>query len=118
MNVAAVTARGEVPLIVSIHSFTPVWRGWPRPWHVGILWDRDAAVATAMIRGFQAQAGLVVGDNEPYHGALEGDTLNTHGTRPGLPHALKIFRFMKSNRPLINMRNKGVIVGTGIMHRD
>lgn len=80
--------QGLVPLIVSIHSFTPVWRGWPRPWHVGILWDRDETVAQAMIRGFEAQPGLVVGDNEPYHGALEGDTLNTHGTVPGLPHAL------------------------------
>lgn len=86
--VAKVRAEGHVPFLVSIHSFTPVWRGWPRPWHVGILWDRDEAVARAMIRGFQAQGDLVVGDNEPYHGALEGDTLNTHGTRPGLPHAL------------------------------
>ena len=87
-TIHAVQDRGQVPLIVSIHSFTPVWRGWPRPWHVGILWDRDERIAQAMIRGFAAQHGLVVGDNEPYHGALEGDTLNTHGTRPGLPHAL------------------------------
>ncbi len=86
--IRAVQARGQVPLIVSLHSFTPVWRGWPRPWHVGILWDRDEEIASAMIRGFAAQGDLVVGDNEPYHGALEGDTLNTHGTRPGLPHAL------------------------------
>jgi len=81
-------AAGLTPLLVSIHSFTPVWRGAARPWHVGILWDRDDKVAHAMIHGFAAQEGLVVGDNEPYHGALEGDTLNTHGTRPGLPHAL------------------------------
>lgn len=87
-TIAGVRAMGRRPLIVSIHSFTPVWRGWPRPWHVGILWDRDQAVAEAMIRGFAAQGDLVVGDNEPYHGALEGDTLNTHGTVPGLPHAL------------------------------
>ncbi|MFN4144035.1 N-formylglutamate amidohydrolase [Aestuariivirga sp.] len=87
-QIAAVSAQGHVPFLVSIHSFTPVWRGWRRPWHVGILWDRDEAVARAMIRGFLAQGDLVVGDNEPYHGALEGDTLNTHGTRAGLPHAL------------------------------
>jgi len=85
---AKVRAEGHVPFLVSIHSFTPVWRGWPRPWHVGILWDQDEQVARAMIRGFLAQGDLVVGDNEPYHGALEGDTLNTHGTKPGLPHAL------------------------------
>jgi predicted N-formylglutamate amidohydrolase len=86
--VGEVKARGHVPLLVSIHSFTPVWRGWQRPWHVGILWDRDEQVARAMIRGFLAQGDLVVGDNEPYHGALDGDTLNTHGTKQGLPHAL------------------------------
>lgn len=86
--VAAVKARGQVPFLVSIHSFTPVWRGWRRPWHVGILWDRDEEPACAMIRGFLSQGDLVVGDNEPYHGALEGDTLNTHGTKAGLPHAL------------------------------
>lgn len=86
--VAETKAQGHVPFLVSIHSFTPVWRGWQRPWHVGILWDRDEQVARAMIRGFLAQGDLVVGDNEPYHGALEGDTLNTHGTMAGLPHAL------------------------------
>lgn len=87
-TLAQVQAEGHVPFLVSMHSFTPVWRGWPRPWQVGILWDRDEAVAHAMIRGFRAQGDLMVGDNEPYHGALEGDTLNTHGTRRGLPHVL------------------------------
>lgn len=87
-TIRATQGQGLTPLIVSIHSFTPVWRGWPRPWHVGILWDRDEKIAQAMIRAFAAQGDLVVGDNEPYHGALEGDTLNTHGTVPGLPHAL------------------------------
>lgn len=85
--ISAVAARGQMPFLVSVHSFTPVWRGWPRPWQVGILWDRDERVARAMIEGFRAQ-GLVVGDNEPYHGALEGDTLHTHGTLTGFPHAL------------------------------
>ncbi|MDJ0932448.1 N-formylglutamate amidohydrolase [Breoghania sp.] len=32
---------GHVPAIVPVHSFTPVWRDWPRPWHVGLLWDKD-----------------------------------------------------------------------------
>ncbi len=87
-EIARVKAAGVTPFLVSIHSFTPVWRGIRRPWHAGILWDQDEKVAHAMLRGFAAQDGLVVGDNEPYHGALEGDTLNTHGTKPGLPHAL------------------------------
>ena len=35
-----------------------------------------------------AEAGFTVGDNEPYSGALEGDTLWRHGTLRGLPHVL------------------------------
>ena len=37
---------------------------------------------------FRAEEGFTDGDNEPYHGALEGDTMWTHGTARGLPHAL------------------------------
>lgn len=87
-QIDALLGQGLTPFIVSLHSFTPVWKTSLRPWHVGILWDRDAWVARAMMRGFEIQGDLVVGDNEPYHGALEGDTLHTHGTRRGLPHAL------------------------------
>lgn len=86
--IGQVEAMGHAPFLVSVHSFTPVWRGWPRPWHVGVLWNDDAATARAMIRGFLSQGDLVVGDNEPYRGGLEGDTLHTHGTMRKLPHAL------------------------------
>jgi predicted N-formylglutamate amidohydrolase len=87
-EIGRIRGQGLVPLLVSIHSFTPQWKSFPRPWHVGILWDRDEAIARAMIDGFTDQGDLTVGDNEPYHGALEGDTLNSHGTKAGLPHAL------------------------------
>jgi predicted N-formylglutamate amidohydrolase len=86
--IAAIRARGRIPFIVSLHSFTPAWKGVARPWHVGILWDRGEAVARAAITAFERQGDLVVGDNEPYHGALEGDTLFTHATSQGLPHVL------------------------------
>jgi predicted N-formylglutamate amidohydrolase len=86
--VELVRKAGHLPFLVSLHSFTPVWRGWPRPWHVGVLWDSDAAAAHAMIHGFMGQGDLVVGDNEPYRGGLDGDTLHIHGTLTGLPHAL------------------------------
>ena len=81
-------AQGLVPLIVSIHSFTPVWRGTPRPWHVGMLWDTDPRAAIAMIRAFERDPTLVVGDNEPYDGALRNDTLYVHGSARGFPHVL------------------------------
>ena len=81
-------AAGRPPALFSIHSFTPIWRGVQRPWHVGILWDRDDRFARPLIDAFREDAGLVVGDNEPYTGELEGDTMNRHGTRRGLAHAL------------------------------
>lgn len=83
-----VMAAGDAPMLVSIHSFTPVWRGHPRPWHAGILWDKDPRLAHALLAGLRQEPGLVVGDNEPYTGRLKGDTMYRHGTQRGLPHAI------------------------------
>ena len=81
-------AQGAPPAIVSIHTFTPAWKGVPRPWHVGVLWDRDDRLARLLIDALEAEGDLVVGDNEPYDGALAGDTMHRHGTGRGLAHAL------------------------------
>jgi predicted N-formylglutamate amidohydrolase len=78
---------GDVPVIVSIHSFTPSWKGVPRRWQAALLWDKDPRLATPLIDGLKSE-GLVVGNNEPYDGALENDTMYRHGTMRGLPHAL------------------------------
>jgi len=79
--------RGLVPSIVSIHSFTPAWKGRPRPWEVGVLWDRDPRLSRPLMDALRA-GGFVVGDNEPYSGELENDCLYRHGTMNGLPHVL------------------------------
>ncbi|WP_436639056.1 N-formylglutamate amidohydrolase [Microbaculum sp. FT89] len=81
-------SAGHPPAIVSIHSFTPLWRGTRRPWEIGILWDKDPRLAVPMIEAFAADPLLTVGDNEPYSGRLRGDTMYRHGTRRGLAHAL------------------------------
>lgn len=78
---------GEVPVLVSIHSFTPSWKGVPRRWQAAVLWDKDPRLAAPLIEGLRSE-GFVVGDNEPYDGALENDTMYRHGTLRGLPHAL------------------------------
>ncbi|BBE73911.1 N-formylglutamate amidohydrolase [Pleomorphomonas sp. SM30] len=84
----AFAAAGVVPAIVSLHSFTPAWKGRARPWHVAVLWDADPRLSRDLIAALAADGDLVVGDNQPYDGALEGDTLNRHGTARGLPHTL------------------------------
>jgi predicted N-formylglutamate amidohydrolase len=82
-----VRATGAVPLLFSIHSFTPVWKGAKRPWEFGILWDRDDRLAKPLIEAL-TKAGFCVGDNEPYSGELEDDCLYRHGTMNGYPHVL------------------------------
>jgi predicted N-formylglutamate amidohydrolase len=81
-------AAGHPPAILTVHSFTPIWRGRPRPWHAGILWDADDRFAAPLLQGLRAEGGLVVGDNEPYDGALAGDTIDRHATAAGLASAL------------------------------
>lgn len=84
----AIVARGETPVLLAMHSFTPRWKRFERPWHVGLLWDIDDRIAKPMLEALRAEGDLVVGDNEPYDGALIGDGMNTHGTGRGFPHVL------------------------------
>jgi predicted N-formylglutamate amidohydrolase len=79
---------GMPPVLFSIHSYTPVWKAAPRPWHAGILWDRDPRFAVPLIDRLSAEQGLRIGDNEPYLGSLKNDTMYRHGTLRGLAHAL------------------------------
>jgi predicted N-formylglutamate amidohydrolase len=86
---AEIEEAGETPVLISIHSFTPQFKGraW-RPWHVGLLWDRDDRLLRPLLARLRAAGDLVVGDNEPYTGALHGDCMWTHGTSRGFPHVL------------------------------
>jgi predicted N-formylglutamate amidohydrolase len=81
-------AAGVPPVVVSIHSFTPVWKTFRRPWHVAVLWDSDPRLPIPLMAALREESDLVVGDNEPYDGALAGDTINRHATRLGLSNAL------------------------------
>lgn len=78
---------GPKAAIISIHSFTPSWKGVARPWEVGVLWDTDRRLAGPLMARL-SQHAFSWGDNEPYSGALENDCLNRHGTKRGLPHVL------------------------------
>lgn len=76
------------PIILSVHSFTPVWRGEERPWQAAVLWDKDDRLMRVMAAYMAAHEQIVFGDNEPYSGRLKNDCLYRHGTQNGLPHAL------------------------------
>ena len=40
---------GPDAVLISMHSFTPSWKGVPRPWEVGVLYDRDARLAAPLM---------------------------------------------------------------------
>lgn len=67
-------------VLVALHSFTPVYAGVARPWHVGTLYHRDAQLAPLLLKLFRAEGDLVVGDNEPYAVSDATDyTIPVHG---------------------------------------
>jgi len=60
-------ADGKRPtILISLHSFTPVYAGVTRPWHAGVLYNRDDAMAAALLALLRASGELTFGDNEPY----------------------------------------------------
>jgi predicted N-formylglutamate amidohydrolase len=82
-----VTGKGRHSVLVAMHSFTPVYLGVARPWHVGTLYGRDGRLARALYRELVREDGLVVGDNEPYAVSDETDwTLPVHGEKRGIVH--------------------------------
>ena len=78
---------GIAPVILSIHSFTPIMREFVRPWHVGVLWHEDGRIAKPLLQALSAVEGLVVGDNEPYSAREPASfTVEHHATELGLAH--------------------------------
>ncbi|MEO1190862.1 MAG: N-formylglutamate amidohydrolase [Pseudomonadota bacterium] len=80
--------RGRLPIVVSLHSFTPVMEGYQRPWEIGVLWDQDDRLAKPMLADLAAR-GMAVGDNLPYSGRSPyGFTMGHHASSLGLPQVL------------------------------
>ncbi|HET8726869.1 MAG TPA: N-formylglutamate amidohydrolase [Alphaproteobacteria bacterium] len=84
---ALIEARaGRPSALVAVHSFTPVFRGVARPWHVGVVVDHDRRLATPLLAALRRHDGLMVGENEPYSPA-DGvyHTLERHAASRRLP---------------------------------
>jgi predicted N-formylglutamate amidohydrolase len=87
-TIETMVSTGNIPVIISIHSFTRRWKGFERPWQVSVLWDKDPRLAVPLLSALAGAKDIVVGNNEPYDGALEGDTLYQSATQRGLANAL------------------------------
>lgn len=82
-------SQPEDAVYLAIHSFTPRLNGRSlRPWEVGVLYADDTRFARPLIDRLAAEPGLCVGENEPYSGALKGDSVDRHALRHGRLNAL------------------------------
>lgn len=87
--VAERLAGGRETRLVSVHSFTPVYKGVDRPWHIGIIHDADDRLAGPMVAALKGVIGLEVGVNQPYSPADRVYyTLERHGRARGLACAM------------------------------
>jgi len=81
--------KGHAPGIISMHSFTPVFKGDERPWHIGVLWNKDPRIPKPFIANLERDPDIAVGENKPYSGQDEyGYTIHNHAEANGFPHVL------------------------------
>jgi predicted N-formylglutamate amidohydrolase len=78
---------GREAVLIAMHSFTPIFKGEARPWHVGTLYNRDPRFANRVFALLAKEPGLIVGDNQPYSVSDSSDyTIPVHGEQRGLLH--------------------------------
>ncbi|MBI1203866.1 MAG: N-formylglutamate amidohydrolase [Rhodopseudomonas sp.] len=78
---------GHETALIAMHSFTPVFKGVARPWHVGLLYNRDDRLSQRLLALLRQESGLVVGDQEPYLVSDASDyAVPVHGEQRGLHH--------------------------------
>ena len=75
--------RAAAPAILSVHSFSPRFGDKPRPWDIGVLWNRDPRIAVPLMEHLE-RFDLRVGDNEPYSGHDLAYTIDVHGAAAGI----------------------------------
>ena len=88
-EIARRIALGRPPVIVTIHSFTPVYLGKKRDVEFGVIHDADPALALKVVEQARALTGLEVRLNEPYSAADSvTHTLRLQATPYGLDNVM------------------------------
>lgn len=77
---------GRETLLISLHSFTPVFQGVVRPWRMGVLHRNDSPLSDRMLAGLQRELGEAAGDNEPYRMDATDNTVPLHADPRGLDY--------------------------------
>ena len=77
----------KINVIISLHSFNPIFKGRKRFLKYGILSNEDRRLSDLIIKELKRKKNFV-GDNKPYRGSLIGDTLYKHALKKGIYHSL------------------------------
>ena len=86
-NIKRSIKRDHITIIISLHSFNPIFKKKKRSIHFGVLSNQDRRLSNYLITEMKRKE-LKVGDNEPYEGNLIGDTMYKHGLKKNLYHSL------------------------------
>ncbi|WP_343079900.1 N-formylglutamate amidohydrolase [Ostreiculturibacter nitratireducens] len=88
-EIARRLAVGLLPVIVTVHSFTPTWFGAPRDVELGVIHDADPSLAREVLAAARSRTGLKAELNAPYS-AADGVThsLRLHAVPYGLPNVM------------------------------
>ena len=76
--IGARKSAGQPTVLVTVHSFTPVYRGVSRDVQIGILHDADSRLADQMLQLVDGRSGYQIRRNEPY------------GPADGVTHSLRL----------------------------
>jgi len=77
----------KINVIISVHSFNPIFKGKKRKLKYGILSNQDRRLSNLLLNELKKKKNIV-GDNKPYKGSLIGDTLYKHALKRGIHHSL------------------------------
>ena len=93
-----------IPIIISVHSFTPIYKAFVRPWHLGLLFRKDKRMTSLAEGQLRKNKSIKIGINEPYICNLRGDfSIPYFAEANGLPYLLFEIRhdLIKNNSGVI-----------------
>lgn len=91
--IAAKLADRQTPIVVSVHSMTPVMKGFARPWQIAMCSAADRRLNDPVLAALRRRGDIAVGDNEPYTlDTVEDYSVPYHAMRRNLQHLQVEFR--------------------------
>lgn len=98
--IAAKLTDRQTPIVVSVHSMTPVMKGFARPWQIAMCSAADRRLNDPVLEALRRRKDIVVGDNEPYTlDTAEDYSVPYHAMRRNLQHLQVEFRQDEITQP-------------------